>query len=545
MTQKQKILINLIVVALLGVITVGWVLFRLVGTGVLEKPMVVTADFAASGGVFTNQEVTYRGVTIGKVGTLRLNDDGVEIDLVIDPEWRDRVPADVTARIGSKSAVGEQFVNLTPNSRGDEMLADGDVIARTRTELPVDFQELLSSLDAVLSDIPPGKTRRLVENLADGLEGRAEDIGTVLRSLGVLSEAFASVAEEQRRLLDSSTTVGEEFLRTKDNFARAIEAADRVFAGIGDEPEELRAFLAENDRLAREGIALLARRGRDLRAGVSALADFTTFQLDERDSVKQSLQHVPEFLKAVEEASVPWEAPDGRTFYRIRVGLVIDQENRASWPCKYRRRDEYHRHYFVRERKTLRTDTRCLPGEDTQAAREALAALREWVDNGGLAEEERPGGPDVSLILGPSGYQATEISFAWPLQGPVTSGFGPRGDELHQGIDIGGAEGDAIVTTAPGRVITAGYHSGGYGNVVALDHGDGFTSVYAHLSEIAVRAGDEVDAGHLVGLVGCTGRCSGDHLHFEIRLEGKPVDPLLYLPGGILVPREAAETPEE
>jgi phospholipid/cholesterol/gamma-HCH transport system substrate-binding protein len=386
---QPRLVINLTAVLVLAVVTVSWAVFRLAGPGGFEGPFRVTADFESSGGVFTNQQVTYRGVLVGKVGELSLNDDGVNIELLISPEWKDRIPRGVEARIGSKSAVGEQFVNLTPSSGGggNETLSDGDVIPRNVTSLPVDFQELLQSLDRVLADVPPEATRRLAENLAAGLGGREDDIATILRSLGTLADTFASVADEQQRLLDSSTEAGREFLRTKDNFAAAIRAADRVFEGIGERPEELRRLFVESDRFARNTNALLARHRRNLSGGIRALADFVSFQLSERNAVIQSLRHVPQFLKAIEEASIPWRAPDGRRFYRLRVGLVVDDVP-ASWPCKYQTRDvggrRYERHYFQRDPKRLDTRARCAPRAATaQAEREMqslLAALRQWAE---------------------------------------------------------------------------------------------------------------------------------------------------------------------
>jgi phospholipid/cholesterol/gamma-HCH transport system substrate-binding protein len=353
-----KLGVNLAVVALLAVVTVGWVVVQLVGVGVVEQPMTVTADFASSGGVFTNQEVTYRGVLVGKVGDLQLNDDGVDIELLVDPEWKGKIPADLTAKVQSKSAVGEQFVNLTPRSSSGEMLRDGDVIPRSNTRLSVDFQELLRSLDRVLQDVPPATTRRLIHNLAGGLGGRGDDIATVLESLGTLSRTFASLAPEQKRLLDNSTRAGAEFLRTKDAFAAAIRAADEVAAGIGDEPEELRALFAANDRLATEGLRLLSAQGGNLRGGIRALADFVGFQLDEREELEKSLEYLPQFLRAIEESSIPWRSPDGREFYRIRIGLVFDNV-RSSWPCKYRLPFEYERFPFERSRRTPVTDLEC------------------------------------------------------------------------------------------------------------------------------------------------------------------------------------------
>ncbi|MGH2754276.1 MAG: MlaD family protein, partial [Actinomycetota bacterium] len=112
MTPKAKIAVNVVAVAVLAVVMVGWVLLELVGGGVVNPPFSVTADFRNSGGVFTNQEVTYRGVLIGQVGELSLNEDGVDIELLIESEWEDKIPQNVEARVSSKSAVGEQFVDL-------------------------------------------------------------------------------------------------------------------------------------------------------------------------------------------------------------------------------------------------------------------------------------------------------------------------------------------------------------------------------------------------------------------------------------------------
>jgi murein DD-endopeptidase MepM/ murein hydrolase activator NlpD len=123
---------------------------------------------------------------------------------------------------------------------------------------------------------------------------------------------------------------------------------------------------------------------------------------------------------------------------------------------------------------------------------------------------------------------------SWPLVGSVTSNFGPRDGGEHTGIDIDGDTGELVSSAADGRVVTAGYHPGGYGNVVVVDHGGGVSTLYAHLSKIMVGAGDELDQGDNLGLVGCTGSCTGDHLHFELRINGQPVDPLPFLPGAAL-----------
>jgi murein DD-endopeptidase MepM/ murein hydrolase activator NlpD len=119
--------------------------------------------------------------------------------------------------------------------------------------------------------------------------------------------------------------------------------------------------------------------------------------------------------------------------------------------------------------------------------------------------------------------------FAWPLSGPITSPFGMRWGTLHPGIDIGVPTGTPIHAAGSGTVIWCGWMSG-YGNLVMIDHHNGLATLYGHQSRIAVSCNQQVSTGETIGYVGCTGFCTGPHLHFEVRLNGTPVDPLGYLP---------------
>ena len=129
-----------------------------------------------------------------------------------------------------------------------------------------------------------------------------------------------------------------------------------------------------------------------------------------------------------------------------------------------------------------------------------------------------------------SSYDSTPSArgLIWPVAGPVTSSFGWRWGRMHEGIDIGAPGGAPIQAAASGTVIFAGW-MGGYGNLVVLDHGGGLATAYAHQPSIIVGAGQQVAQSHVIGYVGCTGHCFGDHLHFEVRVNGSPVDPLGYL----------------
>jgi murein DD-endopeptidase MepM/ murein hydrolase activator NlpD len=116
----------------------------------------------------------------------------------------------------------------------------------------------------------------------------------------------------------------------------------------------------------------------------------------------------------------------------------------------------------------------------------------------------------------------------WPVNGPVTSPFGYRWGRLHAGIDIGVPNGTPIHAAAAGNVVIAGW-VGGYGNYTCIDHGGGLATCYAHQSSFAVSVGQHVEQGQVIGYTGCTGHCYGPHLHFEVRINGTPVDPLGYL----------------
>jgi len=107
--------------------------------------------------------------------------------------------------------------------------------------------------------------------------------------------------------------------------------------------------------------------------------------------------------------------------------------------------------------------------------------------------------------------------------------FGGRSYEFHPGLDIDGERGDSVIAPANGVVVKAGWQ-GGYGNMIEIDHGNGLFTRYGHLSKIGVQVGDAIERGQLIGLIGSTGRSTGPHLHFEIRLGDKAINPRRFLP---------------
>lgn len=132
-------------------------------------------------------------------------------------------------------------------------------------------------------------------------------------------------------------------------------------------------------------------------------------------------------------------------------------------------------------------------------------------------------------------YQASNYPSIWPVNGTITSNFGYRGNPIgggtgyHEGLDIAVDYGTPVRATASGKVTMAGWVDG-YGNLVEIDHGGGFVTRYGHNSMLLVVVGQEVRTGDIVALAGSTGRSTGPHCHYEVRVNGTPTDPLLFLP---------------
>jgi murein DD-endopeptidase MepM/ murein hydrolase activator NlpD len=152
--------------------------------------------------------------------------------------------------------------------------------------------------------------------------------------------------------------------------------------------------------------------------------------------------------------------------------------------------------------------------EDLDVLRRASASLADRI----RAAESRPAAAAPQSSSG----------LIWPVSGPITSPFGWRWGRMHEGVDIGVGFGTPIHAAAAGTVIWAGWMDG-YGNLVVIDHGGGLATAYGHQQRIYVAVGQQVAQGEPIGEVGATGHAFGPHLHFEVRINGTPVDPLGYL----------------
>jgi phospholipid/cholesterol/gamma-HCH transport system substrate-binding protein len=220
-------LVIFVVLTLLGVSYVG---ARYAG---LADPIVrpgyeVSADFAESGGVFENAEVTYRGHKVGKVDGLRLTKGGILVDLRIDRGVN--LPTDVTATVANRSAVGEQYVDLRPQRSGGPYLEPGDVIPRDRTETPLRVETLLVNLDELVNSVDRRELAVVIDELGKAFAGTAPSLQRFLDSGDALTDAATEALPETIRLIEDGQTV----LRTQAEQANHIKSFAKDLADLTD-----------------------------------------------------------------------------------------------------------------------------------------------------------------------------------------------------------------------------------------------------------------------------------------------------------------------
>lgn len=162
-----------------------------------------------------------------------------------------------------------------------------------------------------------------------------------------------------------------------------------------------------------------------------------------------------------------------------------------------------------------------------------LSAVRSFQRGAGLTADGVAGPATVRALRRPrsagpprgGGTPTGPVRFLLPINAPITDGFGMRWGRMHTGLDFPASSGSTVTAAGRGVVSFAGFDSGGYGNLVIVDHRLGYQTWYAHLSRVTSYVGEPVAGGARLGLVGSTGNSTGPHLHFEVRLNGTPVDP--------------------
>jgi len=187
---------------------------------------VVSADFADSGGIFTGAEVTNRGVAIGKVESLSLTDDGVRVALRLRPGARIQTP--VKAVVANRSAVGEQYVDLQPQSEDGEPLAEGDVIPSSMTSIPIQPTQLVVNLDKLVRSVDVESVGILLEELGTAFEGAGDDLQQLIDAGDLLTDAATRNLPQTVRLIRDGRTV----LDTQRDVSAAFRSFNRDLASL-------------------------------------------------------------------------------------------------------------------------------------------------------------------------------------------------------------------------------------------------------------------------------------------------------------------------
>jgi phospholipid/cholesterol/gamma-HCH transport system substrate-binding protein len=258
LTRRIKLqVIAFVVIALVGISYVGASyagLDQLFG----GRGMLVKVRMGESGGLFTNAEVTYRGVRVGRVGPMSLTDDGIEAELRMDPAAPD-IPADLEAVVANRSAVGEQYLDLRPRSENGPYLADGSVI--TGVKLPMPVQTVLSDLDSLIASVPLDSLRTVVDEMSDAFRGRGADLQSLLDNQGAFIQTASQYLPQTQQLIDDGGAV----LLTQENLGSSIKSfssdAQLLAAQLRKSDGDLRKLISVTPAVSSEVSALIRESG--------------------------------------------------------------------------------------------------------------------------------------------------------------------------------------------------------------------------------------------------------------------------------------------
>ncbi|HWE89054.1 MAG TPA: MCE family protein [Pseudonocardiaceae bacterium] len=217
----RSVIVKLLVFAVVGVVGVVYAAMRYAGIGssFINPTYTVKMDLANGGGIFVNSEVDYRGIQVGKVTAMRLQPDGVQLDLTINSS-SSKIPSDLKAQVADKSAVGEQYVNLVPNTDSGPYLVTGSEIPQSATSIPLPTQDLLRNVDSLAASVPIQSLQTTVDELDNAFNNTGPDLQKLLDELSRFTSAAQAQLPQTIQLLNSGGTV----LDTQNKDAADIES---------------------------------------------------------------------------------------------------------------------------------------------------------------------------------------------------------------------------------------------------------------------------------------------------------------------------------
>lgn len=260
LTKRTRL--QLVAFFVIAVVAVVYALVRFTDLGKVfgHEGYTVKLRLADSGGVFTNAEVTYRGVQVGRVGEIHLTRDGLEVDLEIRPD-APRIPADLKAVVANRSAVGEQFVDLQPRKDASPYLSGTSVIDAKNTETPLSTDKVLRDLDDLVVSVPTESLRTVVDELDKAFTGTGPDLSRLLDSTGQFTKAARENLPQTIDLLRNAGVV----LDTQNAQAGNIKAFSASLARLNEQLKnsdgDIRKLIAVTPQAAEQVSGLLRESG--------------------------------------------------------------------------------------------------------------------------------------------------------------------------------------------------------------------------------------------------------------------------------------------
>jgi phospholipid/cholesterol/gamma-HCH transport system substrate-binding protein len=290
-TKIQLVLFVLITLAGVSYVSANYVgLFK----GFLSGGQcTVHAQFADSGGIFTNAEVTYRGVAVGRVGSLDLIPNGVQVDLDLDNCNSAKIPVDTAATVSDRSVIGEQYVNLIPPDGKGPYLKGGETIEMNRTSIPVAAETLLTNLDSLVKSVDTDKLRITVEELGKAFDNRGPDLGALLDSNRDLLTAAEQNLPQTIALIEQSTTVLQTQIDEKNPIASWAHSLNLLSAQLKQSDPDIRRLLDTAPSSLGVVQKFVQDNRTDLGATLANLATLGTILVRHRDGIEEVFELYP------------------------------------------------------------------------------------------------------------------------------------------------------------------------------------------------------------------------------------------------------------
>lgn len=273
---------------------------RLFGAGTYT----VRLELSEGGGIFTNGEVTYRGVAVGRIGQLRLTEHGMEADLLLDTS-APQIPSNARAIVANRSAVGEQYVDLQPTTDRGPYLEDGSVIPRSSTTLPLPVQTFLSDVDSLTASVPTEDLRTVVNELDNALQGSGPDLQLLMDTARSFTDSASAHLPQTTKLLDDGSTV----LKTQAASSTAWRDFSRnahLFASqLASSDGDLRQLIATAPPAATQVTGLLRDNSPGLPILMANLLTTADVFSARTDGLEQLLVTLPKTVAATSSAITP------------------------------------------------------------------------------------------------------------------------------------------------------------------------------------------------------------------------------------------------